>query len=149
MRLENLKPAEGSKKRKKRVGRGLGSGHGVTATRGTKGQKARSGGGKAPGFEGGQTPLYRKLPKFPGFRNPFKVEYTPVNLENLNVFEDGEEITPGKLVEKGIVRSSDFPVKLLARGELTKKIKLVQVHAASKKAVEAVEKLGGKVEILP
>ncbi len=149
MRLENLKPAEGSKKRKKRVGRGLGSGHGVTATRGTKGQKARSGGGKAPGFEGGQTPLYRKLPKFPGFRNPFKVEYTPVNLENLNVFEDGEEITLGKLVDKGIVRSSDFPVKLLARGELTKKIKLVQVHAASKKAVEAVEKLGGKVEILP
>lgn len=149
MKLSNLKPAPGSKKRRKRVGRGLGSGHGVTATRGTKGQLARSGGGKGPGFEGGQTPLYRRLPQYPGFKNPFKVEYTPINIERLNVFSDGEEITLGKLIEKGIIRESDLPVKLLGRGELKVKIKLIQVNAASKSAIEAVEKMGGKVEILP
>lgn len=149
MRLENLKPAEGAKKRRKRVGRGLGSGHGVTAGRGTKGQKARSGGGKGPGFEGGQTPFYRRLPRFPGFTNIFKVEYTPVNLDKLNVFEDGEEVTIGKMIEKGIIRQSDLPIKILARGELKSKLKLVQAHGVSKKAKEAIESLGGKVEILP
>lgn len=149
MRLDSLKPAPGSKKKRKRVGRGLGSGHGVTAGRGTKGQKARSGGGKGPGFEGGQTPLYRRLPQFPGFTNIFKVEYTPVNLDQLNVFSDGEEITIGKMIEKGIIRPSDLPIKLLGRGELTIKPKLVQAHKISKKAREAVEGAGGKVEILP
>lgn len=149
MRLDSLKPAQGAKKKRKRVGRGLGSGHGVTAGRGTKGQKARSGGGKGPGFEGGQTPFYRRLPKYPGFTNIFKVEYTPVNLDQLNVFSDGEEVTLGKLIEKGIIRDSDLPIKILGRGELKSKIKLVQAHKISKKAKEAIEALGGKVEILP
>lgn len=149
MRLDSLRPAKGSKKRKKRVGRGLGSGHGVTATRGTKGQKARSGGGKKPGFEGGQTPLYRRLPRYPGFNNIFKVSYTAVNLEDLNVFKDGDEITIGMMIEKGLIRKSDLPIKLLGRGELKIKPALVQAHAASRTAREAVEKAGGKVEILP
>lgn len=149
MRLDNLKPAEGSKKRRKRVGRGLGSGHGVTATRGTKGQKARSGGGKGPGFEGGQTPLYRRLPHYPGFKNIFKVSYTAVNLEDLNIFKDGDEITIGLMIEKGLIKKSDLPIKLLGRGELKIKPALVQAHAVSKTAREAVEKAGGKVEILP
>lgn len=149
MRLDSLKPSEGSKKRKKRVGRGLGSGHGVTSGRGTKGQKARSGGGKGPGFEGGQTPFYRRLPRFPGFTNIFKVEYTPVNLDQLNVFPDGEEVTIGKMIEKGIIRESDLPIKILGRGELKSKIKLVQANKISRKAKEEIEAVGGKVEILP
>ncbi|MCX7832091.1 MAG: 50S ribosomal protein L15 [Actinobacteria bacterium] len=149
MRLDNLKPASGSKKNRKRVGRGLGSGHGVTAGRGTKGQKARSGGGKGPGFEGGQTPFYRRLPRFPGFTNIFKVEYTPINLDQLNVFADGEEVTIGKLIEKGLIRQSDLPIKILGRGELKSKLSLVQANSFSKKAKEAIEANGGKVEILP
>lgn len=149
MRLDNLKPASGSKKKRKRVGRGLGSGHGVTAGRGTKGQKARSGGGKGPGFEGGQTPLYKRLPRFPGFTNIFKVEYTPINLDQLNVFADGEEVTVGKLIEKGLIRQSDLPIKILGRGELKSRLSLVQAHSFSKKAKEAIEAKGGRVEILP
>lgn len=149
MRLENLRPSEGAKKRRKRVGRGLGSGHGVTATRGTKGQKARSGGAKGPSFEGGQTPIQRRLPRYPGFKNIFKVEYTPVNLDQLNVFSNGEEVTLDKLVEKKIIKKSDYPIKLLSRGELKVKLKSIQVHAASKSAREKVEKTGGKVDIVP
>lgn len=149
MRLDDLKPAPGAKKARKRVGRGTGSGHGKTATRGHKGQKARSGGAKGPGFEGGQNPLQRRLPQYPGFKNPFKVAYTALNLDSLNVFADGEEVTLGALISKGLIKKSDLPVKLLARGELKSKIKLVQVHGASKKAIEAVEKNGGTVEILP
>jgi large subunit ribosomal protein L15 len=149
VRLDDLKPAPGAKKARKRVGRGTGSGHGKTATRGHKGQKARSGGAKGPGFEGGQNPLQRRLPQYPGFKNPFKVAYTALNLDSLNVFADGEEVTLGALISKGLIKKSDLPVKLLARGELKSKIKLVQVHGASKKAIEAVEKNGGTVEILP
>ena len=149
MRLDDLKPAPGAKKARKRVGRGAGSGHGKTATRGHKGQKARSGGAKGPGFEGGQNPLQRRLPRYPGFKNPFRVSYTALNLDSLNVFADGEEVTLGALISKGLIKKNDLPVKLLARGELKSKIKLVQVHGASKKAIEAVEKNGGMVEILP
>lgn len=149
MRLEDLKPAKGSKKRKRRVGRGTGSGRGTTAGRGTKGQGARSGGGKGPGFEGGQTPLYRRLPKYPGFNNKFKTEYTPVNIEKLNRFKDGDEVTLDGLIEKGIIKRTEGPVKLLGKGKLKVKIKKVRVHAASQSAAEAVEKKGGKVEIIP
>lgn len=149
MRLNDLKPASGSKKRKKRVGRGVGSGHGVTATRGSKGQKARSGGGKGPGFEGGQTPLQRRLPRYPGFKSPFKVVFALINLNQLNQFKDGEDVTLEKLVEKGFVKKNEFPVKILGRGELTVKLKSIQAHAASKTAVQAIEENGGKVEILP
>lgn len=148
MKLENLSPCRGAKKRRKRVGRGLGSGHGVTATRGTKGQKARSGGGKGPSFEGGQTPIQRRLPGYPGFKNIFKVKYMPVNIEQLNVFSDGEEVTLDMLVAKKIIKKSDYPVKLLSRGELKVKLKSIQVHAASKNAREKIEKSGGKVEIV-
>ncbi len=148
MKLENLKPARGAKKRRKRVGRGLGSGHGVTATRGTKGQKARSGGGKGPFFEGGQTPIQRRLPSYPGFKNIFQVRYTPVNLDQLNVFSDGDKVTLDMLVEKKIIKKSDYPVKLLSRGELKVKLKSIQVHAVSDNARKMIEKSGGKVEIV-
>lgn len=148
MKLENLKPAKGAKKRRKKVGRGLGSGHGVTATRGTKGQKARSGGGKGPFFEGGQTPIQRRLPAYPGFKNIFKVRYTPVNLNQLNVFSNGDEVTLDMLVAKKIIKKNDYPVKLLSRGELKVNLKSIQVHAVSKSAREMIEKSGGKVEII-
>jgi len=145
--LSNIGPKKGAKKKRKRVGRGPGSGHGKTSTRGHKGQKARSGGGKGPGFEGGQMPLYRRLPKR-GFKNPFRVEYEVVNLEQLEQkFADGDVVTLTVLKEKRLVRKN-LPVKILARGELSKKL-TVEAHAFSEKAKQAIESVGGTVRILP
>lgn len=142
--LSNLQPAP--RKRRKRVGRGPGSGLGKTAGRGHKGQNARAGAGKGPWFEGGQTPLYRRLGKR-GFKNPFRVEFQVVNLKDLEErFEPGEEVNPDTLRARGLAKRR-MPVKLLAKGELTKPLKVV-VHKASKKAIEAVKAAGGSVELL-
>ncbi|MGB9812681.1 MAG: 50S ribosomal protein L15 [Thermovenabulum sp.] len=146
MRLHDLRPAEGSRKRPKRVGRGIGSGHGKTATRGHKGQKARSGGGVRPGFEGGQMPLYRRIPKR-GFTNIFKKEFAVVNVEDLNVFEDNTRVTPELLLEKGIIKKVKDGVKVLGDGELTKKLEVV-AHAFSKSALSKIEAAGGKAEVI-
>ena len=142
--LSNLTPAKGSNKKKKRIGRGPGSGLGKTAGEGHKGQKARKGGGVAPGFEGGQMPLYRRLPKR-GFKNPFRTEYNPINLDSLNRFEAGSTVTPEVLDKAGLLRKAGCPVKILGRGTLEKALTVnVQKFSASAKA--AVEKAGGKVE---
>ena len=142
--LGNLHPAPGSNKAKKRLGRGPGSGVGGTSGKGHKGQKARKSGNVRAGFEGGQTPMYRRLPKR-GFKNPSRIAYNPINLDALNVFEQGTTVTPELLAEKGLLRNPESPVKLLARGEL--KVKLnVKFHKASGSAKAAVEKVGGKFE---
>ena len=146
MKLHELTYTKGAKKTAKRVGRGIGSGHGKTAGKGEKGQNARSGGGTRLGFEGGQLPLYRRIPKR-GFNNVNQTKYAVVNLETLNVFEDGTVVTPTLLVERGIVTKELSGVKILARGELTKKL-TVKAHKFSQKASEAIVKLGGKVEVL-
>jgi len=131
---------------RKRVGRGPGSGLGKTSGRGQKGQNARSGGGVRPGFEGGQTPLARRLPKR-GFTNINRKEYAVVNVEDLNRFEDGTVVTPALLKEVGLVRKELNGVKILGNGELTKKLN-VTAAKLSKSAVEAIEKAGGKAEVL-
>ena len=146
MRLEELKPAEGSTHRKKIVGRGIGSGVGKTSGRGHKGQKARSGGGVRPGFEGGQMPLYRRLPKR-GFTNIFAKKYVTVNVEVLDKFNDGDEVTAESLLEKGIISKTLDGVKILGRGEVTKKL-TVKVAKVSESAKEKIEKAGGKAEVI-
>ncbi len=146
MKLHELRPAPGAKKRETRVGRGIGSGLGKTSGRGHKGQKARSGGGKGPGFEGGQTPLYRRLPKR-GFKNIFKVEYTVVNVGALNGFQDGATVTPESLSEAGIISGLKQPIKILGDGKLEKKL-VVKAHKFSRSAVESIEELGGKAEVI-
>ena len=146
MKLHELKPAPGSRKARKRVGRGIGSGHGQTAGRGTKGQNARSGGGVRLGFEGGQMPLYRRLPKR-GFNNPTRKEYAIVNLETLNRFEDGTVITPEFLKERGVVKNLKDGLKILGDGEL--KVKLtVKAHKFSQSALSKIEAAGGKAEVI-
>jgi len=143
--LEKLRPPEGAVKKRKRVGRGRGSGHGKTSTRGHKGQRARSGGGPPLRFEGGQTPLLRRLPKRGFSREGRKVEYEWVNLKRLNFFfKDGDEITPEVLREKGIIKRN-APVKILGDGDLNLKLK-VKAHAFSKSAIEKIKKAGGEVE---
>lgn len=146
MKLHELKPAEGSRKVRNRVGRGTSSGNGKTAGRGQKGQKARSGGGVRPGFEGGQTPLFRRLPKR-GFTNVNAKEYALVNLDQLNVFEDGTEVTPALLKEAGIVRNFKSGVKVLGNGELTKKL-TVKAAKFSKSAEAAITAKGGSIEVI-
>ncbi|MDO4618612.1 MAG: 50S ribosomal protein L15 [Clostridia bacterium] len=146
MRLEELKPREGSTHRKKIVGRGIGSGVGKTSGRGHKGQKARSGGGVRPGFEGGQMPLYRRLPKR-GFTNIFAKKYVTVNVEVLDKFNDGDEVTAESLLEKGIISKTLDGVKILGRGEVTKKL-TVKVAKVSESAKEKIEKAGGKAEVI-
>lgn len=146
MKLNELKFPPGANKRIKRVGRGTGSGHGKTSTRGHKGQKARSGSGIRPGFEGGQMPLQRRIPKR-GFNNIFKKEYAIVNIRDLNVFDDGTEVTPFVLWEEGIINSIKDGVKILGDGELEKKL-FIQTHKISKQAEEKVLALGGKVEVI-
>lgn len=146
MQLHELKPAPGSRKEGKRKGRGEGSGLGKTAGKGQGGQKARSGGGVRRGFEGGQMPLVRRLPKR-GFKNIFKKDIMIVNVEDLNVFESGEEVTPESLKEKGLIKSFGDGVKVLGRGELEKQL-TVKVNAFSKSAVEKIEAAGGKVEVV-
>ena len=146
MKLHELKPAEGSRKVRNRVGRGTSSGNGKTSGRGQKGQKARSGGGVRPGFEGGQTPLFRRLPKR-GFTNINAKEYALVNLDQLNVFEDGTEVTPELLIESGLVRKELDGIKILGEGELEKKL-TVKANKFSKSALATIEQAGGKAEVI-
>ncbi|CDZ99493.1 50S ribosomal protein L15 [Lysinibacillus sp. BF-4] len=146
MKLHELKPSEGSRKVRNRVGRGIGSGNGKTAGKGHKGQNARSGGGVRPGFEGGQNPLYRRLPKR-GFTNINRKEYAIVNLDTLNRFEDGAEVTPTALVETGIVSKELAGIKVLGNGTLTKKL-TVKAHKFSASAKEAIENAGGQTEVI-
>jgi large subunit ribosomal protein L15 len=147
MKLHELSPAPGSKKTRKRVGRGIGSGLGKTSGRGHKGQKARSGGGVRPGFEGGQTPLYRRLPKR-GFTNaPFKTDLVEVNVSKLNKFEAGTVVTPEKLVEAKIIKNIKDGVKILGQGDITVGI-TVQAHGFSASAKEKIEAAGGKAEVV-
>lgn len=145
MNLHEMKYNEGARKERKRIGRGHGSGNGKTAGKGHKGQKARSGGGVALGFEGGQTPLYKRIPKR-GFTNFTRKEYAIINVEDLNVFENGVEVTPELLIETGLVKKELSGVKVLGNGTLEKKL-TVKCHKASKSAVAAIEKAGGKVEV--
>lgn len=146
MKLEELKSPPGANKRIKRVGRGTGSGHGKTSTRGHKGQKARSGGGVRPGFEGGQMPLQRRLPKR-GFTNIFKKEYAIVNIRDLNVFLDGTEVTPELLQEAGLVKKYKDGIKILGDGDLEKKL-VVKAHKVSQQAEEKITARGGRVEVI-
>lgn len=146
MRLEELQPAAGSKFSAKRVGRGIGSGNGKTSGKGHKGQNARSGGGVRPGFEGGQMPLYRRLPKR-GFTNIFAKQYVSVNVEVLDRFEDGSEVTPETLKEAGVISKTLDGVKFLGRGEVTKKL-TVKAAKFSETAKEKIEKAGGKAEVM-
>ena len=146
MKLNELKPAEGSTKSPRRLGRGTGSGLGKTSGKGHKGAKARSGGGKRPGFEGGQMPLVRQIPKR-GFTNIFAKEYAIVNVGDLEIFDEGTEITAALLVEKRIVRRELDGLKVLSNGELTKKltVKAVKFTASAKEKIEAV---GGTAEVI-
>jgi large subunit ribosomal protein L15 len=146
MKLSDLRPLPGSKKTKKRIGRGESSGAGKTAGRGHKGQKARSGGGTGPGFEGGQMPLQRRLPKR-GFTNIFKKTYALVNLSSLEAFAADSVIDSQALYAAGLIRKESLPVKLLARGDLDRSL-TIKVQAASGAAVAKVQAAGGQVEIL-
>lgn len=146
MKLHELKPAEGSRKERKRLGRGIGSGQGKTAGKGHKGQNARSGGGVRVGFEGGQTPLFRRLPKR-GFTNINRKEYAVVNLDVLNRFEDGTEVTPELLIESGVVKNEKAGIKILANGNIEKKL-TVKAHKFSSAAKEAIEAAGGNTEVI-
>lgn len=146
MKLHNLKFNEGARRDRKRVGRGHGSGWGKTSGRGHKGLLARSGGKTPLGFEGGQTPLYHRIPKR-GFKNINRVEYAVVNVGDLNVFRAGSIITIERLIEQGLVKNTLDGVKILGNGELEKKF-TVQVNAFSKSAIEAIEKMGGKAEVI-
>jgi len=144
MKLNELKNVEGAKTAPFKKGRGMGSGNGKNCGTGNKGQKSRTGGGKAPGFEGGQTPLYRRLPKF-GFTNGAHKEYAIVNISSLNKFKEGTVVNPTLLVEAGLVKKEFDGVKVLGNGELTVKL-TVQAHKFSKTAKEAIEKVGGVAE---
>ena len=146
MKLYELSPAEGSTKENFRKGRGAGSGNGKTAGKGHKGQNARSGGGVRPGFEGGQIPLYRRLPKR-GFNNVFAKHYAIVNVSDLEIFDNGAVITTEALLEKRIIRKALDGVKILGRGELTKKV-TVQAAIFSASAKEKIESVGGKCEVV-
>lgn len=146
MKLQELQSPPGANKRIKRVGRGIGSGHGKTSTRGHKGQKARSGGGIRLGFEGGQMPLQRRLPKR-GFNNIFKKEYAIVNVKDLNCFEDGSVVTLDMLRDVGLVNKIYAGVKLLGDGDLKKRL-TVQVQKCSRQAEEKITAQGGKFEVV-
>lgn len=146
LNLRSLKPASGSKKKRKTVGRGHGC-HGKTSGRGGKGQTARSGGGKAPGFEGGQTPWFRRLPKFKGFKSLSKLEYTEINLDKLSLFEKGSVVTPEALLEKRVIKNLNNPVKVLGGGKLEASL-TVKMHKFTKGAKESIEKAGGKAEVI-
>jgi large subunit ribosomal protein L15 len=147
MKLHDLKPNKGSKKDRKRVGRGYGSGYGKTAGRGTKGQNSRAGGGVGLYHQGGDTPFYRRMPKKPGFKNFNRVEYQEVNLEYLSQFRKGSVVTPEVLREAELINTLGLPVVILSRGELKKPLK-VKAHRFSRKAKEKIEKAGGTVEII-
>jgi len=144
--INTLKPAPGSNRKTKRIGRGIGSGHGKTATRGYNGQHSRAGSTMRPGFEGGQMPLYRRLPKR-GFNNIFRKEYVVVNLEKLADFEAGTNIDPVVLRDNGIIKNLSENIKILGTGEITNAIH-VRAHRFSKNAVEKIQKSGGSVEVI-
>lgn len=146
MNLSDLKAATGARKSRKRVGRGHGCSP-KTAGRGMNGQNSRSGGGKGPGFEGGQTPWYRRLPKYRGFNNPDKTIFQIITLSALDTLEANSTVTPETLIEKGIVRRANRPFKVLATGTLTKAL-TVQLHGFTQAAKTAIEGAGGKVEVL-
>ncbi len=146
MKLHELSPAPGSRKERKRVGRGTSSGTGKTSGRGHKGQNSRSGGGVRPGFEGGQNPLYRRLPKR-GFVNPTRKEYALVNVADLNSLAAGTEVTPEFLMEQGMVKNARSGIKILGNGDLTVKL-TVKANKFSQSAVEKIEAAGGKTEVI-
>lgn len=146
MKLHDLQPAKGSRKTKSRVGRGIGSGSGKTSGRGHKGLKARSGGRVRLGFEGGQTPLFQRLPKR-GFTNIKRKEYAIVNIDALNRFEDGTEVTSELLIESGLVKKEKAGIKILSKGDLEKKL-TVKANKFSSAAKEAIEAAGGKAEVI-
>ncbi len=141
-----LRPPRGASKRRKRIGQGMGSGHGKTATRGSKGQRSRAGSRMRPGFEGGQMPLHRRLPKR-GFTNIFKKSYTVVNLRDLQDFKSGERITPELLLERGLIRRIGDGVKILGDGDLKASLHIA-AHQFSKSALEKIQKSGGKAELI-
>lgn len=147
MKLHTMMPNEGATQNRKRVGRGVGSGTGKTSGKGHKGQNARSGGGVRPGFEGGQLPLFRRLPKR-GFSNArFKIRYATINLSDLNKFEDGAVITPEILKEMGLIKNQLNGIKVLGNGKLEKKL-TVKAHKFSSAAQKSIESLGGKIEVM-
>lgn len=146
MKLHELKPAQGARKASKRLGRGTGSGLGRNCGKGEKGQKSRTGGGVRPGFEGGQMPLYRRLPKR-GFTNIFAKEIIAINVDRLNVFENGTEVTPELLLKTGVINKIGDGVKILGNGEIAKNL-IVKANKFSKVAVEKITAAGGKVEVI-
>ncbi len=146
MKVQDLKPAQGSRKRNKRVGRGIGSGHGKTSCKGHKGQKARSGGTKGPGFEGGQMPLQRRLPKR-GFKNRFQIVYAIVNLGDIGKLEDVDTVTPDTLVERGIVKDLKNGIKILGEGEIKRPL-TIRADAFSASALTKISAAGGKAEVI-
>jgi large subunit ribosomal protein L15 len=146
MKLEDLQPAAGSKRRDKRVGRGVGSGHGKTSCKGHKGQKARSGGTKGPAFEGGQMPLQRRLPKR-GFKNRFSVEFAIINLKDINTLEDMDIITPEALLEKGVIKNLKSGLKVLGEGEIQRPV-TIKADAFSASALAKIAAAGGKAEVV-
>ena len=146
MRIEDIRPAEGSTKNKKRVGRGVGSGHGKTSCKGHKGQKARSGGPKGAGFEGGQMPLQRRVPKR-GFKNIFRIEYAIVNLDTIDAMKDDAVVTPELLVEKGVIKDVKDGIKVLGNGSIQRSV-TIKAHAFSASATAKIEAAGGKTEVI-
>ena len=146
MKLHDLKPAVGATTAPKRLGRGVGSGLGKTSGKGHKGAKARSGGGKRPGFEGGQMPLTMRLPKR-GFTNIFRKEYVAINVDRLEIFEDGMTVTPVELIQYGIIKNVEDGIKILGNGEITKKL-TVQANKFSESAKQKIEAAGGKAEVI-
>ena len=146
MKLHDLKPAVGATTAPKRLGRGIGSGLGKTSGKGHKGAKARSGGGKRPGFEGGQMPLTMRLPKR-GFTNKWRTEYVAINVERLEIFEDGQVVTPVELIEMGIIKKIEDGVKIMGNGDITKKL-TVKANKFTASAKEKIEAAGGKAEVI-
>jgi len=146
MRIEDIRPADGSTKNKKRVGRGVGSGHGKTSCKGHKGQKARSGGTKGAGFEGGQMPLQRRIPKR-GFKNIFKKEFAIVNLDIIDALKDDAVITPELLIEKGVIKKMKDGLKVLAKGSIQRPV-TIKANAFSTSAAAKIEAAGGKTEVI-
>ena len=146
MKLHDLKPAVGATTAPKRLGRGTGSGLGKTSGKGHKGAKARSGGGKGPGFEGGQIPLMRRIPKR-GFTNKFRTEYVAINVDRLEIFEDGQVVTPVELIEMGIIKKIEDGVKIMGNGDITKKL-TVKANKFTETAKEKIEAAGGKAEVI-
>ena len=146
MKLHDLKPAVGATTAPKRLGRGIGSGLGKTSGKGHKGAKARSGGGKGPGFEGGQITLMRRIPKR-GFTNIFRKEYVAINVDRLEIFEDGMVVTPVELIQYGIIKNVEDGIKILGNGEITKKL-TVQANKFSESAKQKIEAAGGKAEVI-